>query len=37
VGKDDMKGVPLNIIEDETAGIRLIVGIFFNNFAVGDG
>jgi hypothetical protein len=36
VGKDDMDGDTSNIVEDEAAGIGLVVGIFFNDFAVGN-
>jgi hypothetical protein len=36
VGKDDMEGGTFNIVEDEATGIGLVVGIFFNDFAVGN-
>jgi hypothetical protein len=37
VGKNDMEGDTSNIVEDEATGIGLVVGIFFNDFAIGEG
>jgi hypothetical protein len=37
VGKDDMEEDTSNIVEDEATRIGLVVGIFFNDLAVGDG
>jgi hypothetical protein len=34
VGKDDVERDASNIIQYEAAGMGLVVGIFFNNFAV---